>query len=160
MEMRTFKRAVIICIAEDAYAGRSPIAPGTAGTIVGVFLYLLLNGLPLPWYLAACSITFGIGIWAAGEAEKLLGKKDAQSIVIDEIAGYLISMAMVPSGWGAVVAGFFLFRLFDIVKPWPLKKLQDFDGGLGVMLDDLGAGVYTNAVLQIAVLVINIINQG
>jgi phosphatidylglycerophosphatase A len=148
METRTLKRTVILFIAEGAYAGRSPIAPGTAGTVVGVLLYLLLKGLPLAWYLVACVLVAGIGTRAAGEAEKLLGKKDAQSIVIDEIAGFLISMIMVPSGWGFVAAGFFLFRLFDIVKPWPLKRLQDLHGGAGVMLDDIGAGIYTNILLQ------------
>jgi phosphatidylglycerophosphatase A len=154
MEIRALKKSVVLFIAEGAWAGRSFIAPGTVGTIVGVLLYFLLEGLPLVWYIAACIFVTAIGSWAAGEAEKLLGKKDAQSIVIDEIAGYLISMAMIPSGWVFVVAGFVLFRLFDVFKPWPLKRLQDLHGGPGVMLDDLGAGVYTNAVLQIAVLVI------
>ena len=148
-EIRTLKRSVVLFIAEGAFAGKSPFAPGTAGTAVGVLLYLLLKGLPLAGYLAAGLMTVGIGIWAAGEAEKLLGEKDAPSIVIDEIAGYLISMFLVPSGWGFMAAGFILFRFFDIVKPWPLKRVQDLHGGLGVMLDDVGAGIYTNIALQI-----------
>ncbi len=149
MGTRTLKKPIVLFIAEGAYAGRSPFAPGTAGTVVGVLLYLLLNGLPLVWYLIACVLTTGIGIWAAGEAERMLERKDAPSIVIDEIAGYLISMVLVPSGWEYIVAAFFLFRLFDVIKPWPLRQLQDLHGGLGVVIDDVGAGIYTNVVLQI-----------
>jgi|SRR5208283_5949306 len=148
MEIRTFKNTVVLFIATGAYFGKFPMAPGTAGTVVGVLLYLLIKGLPPGWYVVVCILVVGIGIWTAGETEKLLEKKDAPSIVIDEIAGYLISLALLPSGWGFVLAGFILFRLFDIAKPWPLKRLQDIHGGMGVMLDDIGAGIYTNAVLQ------------
>ncbi len=153
-EKQSLKDAALLFVAEGAYSGRSPLAPGTAGTAVGVMLYLLLKGLPLAWYLPVCVAVAGLGIWAAGEAEKLLGKKDAQSIVIDEIAGYLVSMVLVPPGWKFIAAGFCLFRFFDIVKPWPLRRLQDLRGGLGVMLDDIGAGVYTNMVLQITVVLL------
>jgi phosphatidylglycerophosphatase A len=147
--MNRISKAVILFIAQGAYSGKSPFAPGTAGTMVGVLLYLLLKGMPLVWYLVVCVLVTGIGVWAAGEAEKLLGKKDAPSIVIDEIAGYLISMILVPSGLGYVVAAFFLFRVFDIIKPFPLYRLQDLHGGLGVVIDDVGAGIYTNIVLQL-----------
>ncbi len=143
-------KIVILFIAEGAYSGRSPFAPGTAGTVVGVLLYLLVKGLAPAWYLAAAAAVIVTGIWTAGRAEVLLGKKDAQSIVIDEIAGYLVAMFLVSSGWGFIAAGFLLFRFFDIVKPWPLKRLQDLHGGVGVMLDDIGAGIYTNIVLQLA----------
>lgn len=148
--MNRTAKAVILFIAQGAYSGRSPFAPGTAGTVVGVLLYLFFKGLPLVCYLVVCVLVTGIGVWTAGEAEKLLGKKDAPSIVIDEIAGYLISMVLMPSGWGYVVAAFFLFRIFDIIKPFPLYRLQDLHGGLGVVLDDVGAGIYTNACLQAA----------
>jgi phosphatidylglycerophosphatase A len=142
-------KAVTLFVAQGAYSGRAPFAPGTAGTVVGVLLYLLVKGLGPAWYLAAAAAVIVIGIRTAGRAEVLLGKKDAQSIVIDEIAGYLVAMFLVSSGWGFIVAGFLLFRFFDIAKPWPLKQLQDLHGGVGVMLDDIGAGVYTNIVLQI-----------
>lgn len=148
--MNRSAKAVILFIAQGAYSGKSPFAPGTAGTVVGVLLYLVLKGLSPAWYLVACVLVIGSGVWAAEEAEKLLGKKDAQSIVIDEIAGYLISMVLVPSGWMYVVAAFILFRVFDVIKPWPLKRLQDLRGGVGVVLDDVGAGIYTNAFLQLA----------
>ncbi|HUL01354.1 MAG TPA: phosphatidylglycerophosphatase A [Nitrospirota bacterium] len=149
MEMQKTKHAVVLFVAQGAYAGKLPFAPGTAGTLVGVFLYLLVNMLPLAWYLFISVLVVSIGIWAAGEAEKLLHQKDAPSIVIDEIAGYLISMAMVPRTWGSVIAGFAIFRFFDIWKPWPLRKIQDIHGGTGIMLDDIGAGIYTNILLQI-----------
>jgi len=148
MEMRTFKNAVVLFIAMGAYAGKFPRIPGTAGTVVGVILYLLIKDLMFSWYVIACILVVGIGIWTAGIAEKLLAKKDAPSIVIDEIAGYLVSMAFVPFSWGIVISGFVLFRFFDITKPWPLNWLQDFHGGIGVMLDDIGAGIYANAILQ------------
>jgi phosphatidylglycerophosphatase A len=149
MEIRTLKNAVVLFIAQGAYSGRVPGAPGTAGTVVGVFLYLLIKDLPPYWYLLVFVLVTGIGTWVAGEAEKLLGRKDAPSIVIDEIAGYFLSMFMIPSGWGLVITGFFLFRFFDIIKPWPIRQIQNVRGGAGVMLDDIGAGIYANIVLQV-----------
>lgn len=147
--MNRTEKTVILFIAQGAYSGRSPFAPGTAGTVVGVLFYLLVRGLGPAWYLAAAAAVTVVGIWTAGRAEVLLGRKDAPSIVIDEIAGYLVAMFLAPSGWGFIVAGFFLFRFFDIVKPWPLRRLEDLHGGFGVMLDDIGAGIYTNVFLQI-----------
>ncbi len=149
--MNKASRALILFIAQGAFSGRSIVAPGTAGTVVGVLIYLGMKGLS-PWpYLALCILLCLIGIWAAGQAEKILGCKDCPSIVIDEIAGYVISLFLVPHGWQYVVAGFLIFRIFDIVKPWPLRRLQDLRGGTGVMIDDIGAGIYTNIVLQAAV---------
>jgi phosphatidylglycerophosphatase A len=148
--MNRVSRAIVLFIAEGAYVGRSPVAPGTAGTLVGVLLYLGLRGAGPFLYTVLTILLCTVGIWTAGRAEIILNKKDSTSIVIDEIAGYLIAMFMVPAGWGFIAAGFFLFRLFDIVKPWPLYGLQEINGGLGVMLDDIGAGAYTNIALQIA----------
>ncbi len=149
--MNRAARAVILFISQGAYAGRVPVAPGTAGTIVGIFLYLVMKNLgPVP-YFALCILIFLLGTWAAGRAESILGTRDSASIVIDEIAGFLLAMFMVPTSWGFIAAGFLFFRAFDIVKPWPLRRLQDLHGGLGVMLDDIGAGIYTNILLQFAV---------
>lgn len=148
--MDKVSKEAVLFVAQGAYSGRSPVAPGTAGTIVGVLLFLAVRNLaPVP-YGILCVLLCVIGAWAAGEAEEILGRKDHRSIVIDEIAGYLISLFLVPPAWGYIISGFFLFRFFDIVKPWPLFRLQDVRGGLGVMLDDIGAGIYTNIVLQIA----------
>ncbi len=148
--MDRIKKAVIIFIAQGAYAGRLPVAPGTAGTIIGVLLYLWMRAISPAPYLVLCFIIIMIGTWTAGRAELFLGRKDSPSIVIDEIAGYLVAMFMVPQAWGFVVTGFLLFRVFDIIKPYPLKRLQNIHGGAGVMADDIGAGVYTNLVLQAA----------
>jgi len=137
-------------IAQGAYSGRAPIAPGTAGTVVGVLLYLLFKDLGTPGYGAACISVIAIGTWAAGHADRMFGTKDDSTIVIDEIAGFLVALFIIPFTWGSVAAGFLIFRAFDIVKPWPLRRLERIPGGLGVMLDDLGAGVYTNIVLQVA----------
>jgi len=147
-EMNKISKAVVIFIAQGAYAGRFPVAPGTAGTLVGILLNLGMKGLSPGLYLVVCLFLFVLGTWVAGRAEKALGRTDHPSIVIDEIAGYMVSMFMVPPAWGFLIAGFLLFRFFDIVKPYPLKRLQEIHGGLGVMLDDIGAGVYTNIVLQ------------
>jgi len=153
--MSKASNAVILFIAEGAYSGKAPFAPGTAGTLVGVLLYWgLKNAGALPYIILTCLVCI-VGTWVAGRAEVLLAKRDSPTIVIDEIAGYFIAMFMVPLGWGYIAAGFFLFRVFDILKPWPLYDLQDIHGGLGVMLDDIGAGVYTNILLQIAAYFIN-----
>jgi len=148
-------RAVILFIAQGAYAGKFPVAPGTAGTLVGVLIqYVIRNTSPL-LYIAMTFLFCIIGMWAAGRAEIILGRKDSPSIVIDEIAGFLVAMFMVPAGWGYLAAGFVLFRLFDITKPWPLYSLQALNGGLGIMIDDIGAGIYTNITLQLISFVIS-----
>jgi phosphatidylglycerophosphatase A len=149
--MNRAAREAILFISQGAYAGRSPVAPGTAGTIVGIFLYMAMKNLAPGPYFAICVLLAIFGAWFAGRAESILGAKDSASIVIDEIAGFILAMFMVPTSRGYLAAGFLLFRAFDIMKPWPLKRLQDLHGGVGVMLDDIGAGIYTNILLQFAV---------
>jgi phosphatidylglycerophosphatase A len=153
--MNKTKDNIILFIAQGAYSGRAPIAPGTAGTLVGILLYLLARDLGGLWYGAVCAAVLGIGTWAAGKAERMFGAKDHSTIVIDEIAGFLVAMLLVPGTWQYITAAFFLFRAFDIVKPFPLRRLEHLPGGLGVMLDDIGAGIYTNVVLQITAVVAN-----
>lgn len=142
-------KGIVIFIAQAAYTGRFPIAPGTAGTLVGVLLFLAMNRFSPLAYVCAWLLIFIIGLWAAGRAEVVLGRKDHPSIVIDEVAGYLLGMFMLPTGWTYVIAGFALFRVFDVIKPFPLRRIQDFQGGIGIMLDDIGAGIYTNLTLRI-----------
>ena len=148
--MNTLTRTITLFISQGAFSGRFPVAPGTAGTLVGVLLYWCMKGLPPAWYGALLLLIILIGTWAADRSEVLLGRKDSPTIVIDEIAGYLVALFLVPVGWGFVAAGFILFRFFDIAKPWPLKRFEKLHGGFGVMLDDIGAGVYTNVLLQSA----------
>lgn len=123
-------------------AGLSPVAPGTAGTLVGVLVCLASS--PLPWlfrffFVVAISAA---SVYVAGEAEKLYGNTDDQRIVIDEIAGYQVALLPVAVTGPHLLTAFLLFRIFDIWKPFPLSHLQKLPGGWGVVADDLGAGVY------------------
>jgi phosphatidylglycerophosphatase A len=129
-------------------SGLVPRAPGTFGTLAGVPLYWLLSPLPLVTYLGVVATLFGLGIWACRRTARYLGGQDPGAIVWDEVVGYLAAMTAAPAGWAWVLAGFILFRLFDIWKPWPIRWLdQHLRGGLGIMLDDLAAGVLTWLVL-------------
>ncbi len=130
--------------------GLSPWAPGTAGTLAAVPLYLLLQSLPLGWYLAVLLLLFLVGVWACGKTERELELHDPGAIVWDEILGYLVTMAAAPRGWAWMLLGFVLFRGFDILKPWPVRIFDDrVGGGFGVMLDDLGAGLYAWAAMRL-----------
>jgi phosphatidylglycerophosphatase A len=136
-------------IAYGLGAGLSPWAPGTAGTLAAVPLYLLLQPLPLGWYLAFVLGGFWIGVWACAKTAVELGDQDPGAIVWDEVVGYLVAMAGAPYGWPWILAGFALFRLFDIWKPWPVRVLDArVPGGLGIMVDDLAAGTLAWAALQ------------
>ena len=134
-------------------AGLSPIAPGTMGTLIAIPIFLVLVTFSPILYLLLIAILFFIGCWASGETAKALNVHDHPGIVIDEIVGYLITMLFVPVTWYWVILGFLLFRLFDIWKPWPVsiadKKLK---GGLGIMLDDVLAALYSLLSLHIAIL--------
>lgn len=147
----TFSRRAVHWLAQGFGAGRSPYAPGTFGTLVAVPIYLLLMGLA-PWlYGAVVLLLFAVGVWAAGVTGLDLGAHDHQSIVLDEVVGFLISMFLAPPGWIWIVAGFALFRLFDTWKPYPIYLIdRRLTNGLGCMLDDVLAGVYALVVLQAA----------
>ena len=124
-------------------SGLAPHAPGTFGTLAAVPLYLLLAGLPLPAYLALTALMFLAGVWLCGRCEQRLGIQDHSGIVWDEFVGLFISLAGMPVTPVAVIAGFCLFRFFDILKPWPIAGLdRRVHGGLGIMLDDALAGLY------------------
>ncbi len=132
-------------------AGLAPAAPGTFGTLVAVPLYLLLALLPFPVYLAVLAAAIPAGAWLCGRTARDLGVHDHPGIVWDEIAGFLLTMAGAPAGWPWVVAGFLLFRLFDILKPWPVGWAdRRVKGGWGIMLDDLLAGAWAWLLLQAA----------
>ncbi|MDP2166894.1 MAG: phosphatidylglycerophosphatase A [Thermodesulfovibrionales bacterium] len=128
--------------------GYFPVAPGTFGTLTAAIFLFALKPSPL-WHIAITLAVVLLGIAASGEAEKILGAKDSGHIVIDEFAGYLVSMAFLPHTTGYFISSFILFRFFDILKPPPLRRLERLRGGAGVMMDDLMAGVYTNLILQI-----------
>lgn len=130
--------------ATAAGAGYAPIAPGTCGTAVAVPLAFALAGLPLWVYLLVAAGITGAGIWAAGVADEVWETHDSGRIVIDEVAGYLVTVALVDrSSWHVLLAGFVVFRILDITKPPPVRWLdRNLPGGFGVVIDDVGAGIY------------------
>jgi phosphatidylglycerophosphatase A len=142
-------RNIVLFVATGAGSGYAPIASGTVGSGVGLLLYALLARLPITGYVAAVVVTTAVGTWAADRAERIFGRKDDGRITIDEIAGMLLSLVALPVRVDVAVVGFFLFRLFDIVKPPPCRACERMGGGLGVMADDLVAGLYANLVGQL-----------
>jgi phosphatidylglycerophosphatase A len=138
--------------------GRSPVAPGTFGTLVGIPAYLLLQPLNTYIYVAVVAGLFVVGVWLCHVTEQDLGVHDHPGIVWDEIVGYLITMFMAPTGWEWIVLGFFLFRLFDIWKPFPIRQIERcIQGGFGNMLDDALAALYAWLVLQAVVRLVPLI---
>ncbi len=131
-------------------AGKAPVAPGTWGTLVGIPIYLLMQDLSLMIYIIISAAIIALGIWAADVYGRELGVHDHQSIVWDEVAGYIVTMTFAPTGWEWIIVGFLLFRLFDIWKPWPINLLDKYvKGGFGVMIDDVLAGVYAGLILYL-----------
>lgn len=132
--------------------GHVPVAPGTAGTLLGIPLFLVLSPLPPPAYLAVLLGCTGGACWIAGRAEAILGEKDSPKIVIDEIVGYLWTMALLSPTPAHLAVGFLLFRLLDITKPFPAGLIQRrVPGGCGVVLDDVAAGIYGNLLLNLLI---------
>lgn len=140
---------VALFLATGFFSGYSPVAPGTAGSVVGVALFWLIHDLPAWLYIVITVAIILIGIPLSTRAEQLLGQKDAKPIVIDEIAGQLIALFAAPFTPLAVAGGFLLFRLFDIWKFGPMAQLEKLPGGTGIMLDDVAAGLFALATLQL-----------
>jgi phosphatidylglycerophosphatase A len=130
--------------------GYSPVAPGTLGTLIAIPVYYFLSAIPSPIYEITLIGFFFLSVWISENAEIFFGKKDDQRIVIDEMMGFLITMLWVPKATHFIVIGFFLFRFFDILKPFPIRRLErGLKGGFGVVLDDVIAGVYANIILHL-----------
>ena len=137
-------------------SGLSRFAPGTCGTLVAIPLYLLIAELPLTLYLLVIAVGFTLGVYLCDYTSKSLGEHDHSGIVWDEIIGFWITMIAVPASWPWIMAGFVLFRLFDIVKPWPISVAdQKLKGGFGIMLDDVLAAGYALLCLHLGLWVIN-----
>lgn len=145
-------RKLILFFASGGGVGYLPGAPGTYGTVVAVLLYWAVAGLS-PLHFLFFNFVFSLfSIWVAGLAEQSFGAHDSEKIVIDEIAGYLVTMLFLPFEWKYAITGFVVFRAFDILKPWPIRLIdQKGKGGWGVVGDDLLAGVFGCLVMQIAV---------
>lgn len=138
-------RKFVIFVATGGYVGFFPIAPGTVGTLVGVLFYFIFSFFPVGLYLLSTASLFMLGGWIAERAEFVLAEKDSPRIVIDEIVGFLVAMTLIPFTLGNVIVGFIFFRLFDIIKPPPARKIdRQMEGGFAVILDDVVAGLYAN----------------
>jgi len=139
-----------VFIATFAYCGYFPFAPGTVGSAAGLVVYLVV------WWSGSTAVEVGLiallfaaGVWAGTAAERYFGGIDPGPIVIDEVVGMLITLALVPVGPSGAIVGFFIFRLFDVIKPYPAGRLERLHGGLGVMADDAMAAVYANVTLRL-----------
>lgn len=140
---------LVVFIATGAYSGYSPVASGTAGTLVAIPIYYLLSYFGSEIYIGAIVIILPLSFWVSGKAEKIFEKKDSGLIVIDEIIGFLITMIFIPPVWSLVVAGFILFRFFDISKIYPASRMEKLGGGFGVVMDDVIAGLYANISIRL-----------
>ncbi|MCK5162151.1 MAG: phosphatidylglycerophosphatase A [Desulfobacula sp.] len=146
----TLKHKFIMFIATGCYSGQIPFAPGTFGTIAAIPFALVFLIIPSSFYGIYIAGLILAAIYFADQAEKILDKKDPGCIVIDEIAGYVVTMSIVPVNIYTIGAGFFIFRFFDIVKFGPVKYFEEnFSGGAGVVLDDIMAGIFSAVVLRI-----------
>lgn len=145
--------ALAVLLATVGGAGRVPVAPGTVGSAIGVGLYLFLADWSLPLQLGVVMGITVVGVWASDVAARHFGREDPGVVVIDEVAGQLVTLLLTGVSMPGVVAGFLLFRLFDIIKPWPANRFERLPGGLGIMADDVMAGIYGNLVLQVGILV-------
>lgn len=128
--------------------GYLPLVPGTFGSIIGLLIFFSLNYSTLLLLIVTFSLLV-LGLWSSAKAERVFKQKDHRCIVIDEVLGMLISLLFIPFDLKLVMIGFFLFRLLDTLKPYPAGKIEHLGGSLGVMGDDVIAGLYTNLILQL-----------
>ena len=141
-------RQFILFSATGFGVGYSPIAPGTLGTLIAIPLYYFLSEIPSPLYEITLVGFFFLSVWISENAEIFFGKKDDQRIVIDEMMGFFITMLWLPKTPLFLLAGFILFRVFDIFKPFPIRRFEKVRGGFGVVLDDVMAGIFANVILR------------
>ena len=141
-----------VALASFGYVGFFPFAPGTVGSAAAfaVFLPVRWTGSLVLELLLVAVVTLS-GVWAATATERALGLEDPGPVVIDEVAGMLVSLLFLPATWPVMLAAFIAFRVFDIVKPWPANRLERLHGGVGIMADDVAAGVYANLTVQILI---------
>jgi phosphatidylglycerophosphatase A len=152
LQMNKLKETVLKNIATMAFVGYSPIAPGTAGTAVTMLIVYFLKPSTLILFMLI-AVSFIIGVSASSSAEITFKKKDCSYIIIDEFVGSLITVAFIPQTAINLVLAFFIFRIFDIIKPPPARQFEYiFKGGLGVMMDDVAAGIYANIAVHIIII--------
>ena len=142
-------KRLAVFIASFGYVGYFPVAPGTAGSLAALALFAFLKWIGVTAIeLTAIVAVFAIGVWAAHGTEEALGRKDPGIVVIDEVLGMLITLAVLPLSLLGVALGFLLFRLLDVIKPYPAAQLEHLHGGLGIMADDAVAGLYAHLALR------------
>jgi phosphatidylglycerophosphatase A len=146
-------RVLVTFLATGAFAGYAPLAPGTVGSVVGLLVVKFVTA-PAWRYrpiasLMLFAVVFIFACLVAHWAERIFAERDSSAIVLDEILGMMATMFCNPTGWTWLLTGFTLFRLFDIIKPWPASWFDRIEGGAGVMLDDLAAACYANIILQV-----------
>ncbi len=153
-----FRERAVLFLATGFFIGTVPFAPGTFGSIIGLPICYLISRLNI-LIAVICTILFILfAIWMAAVAEKLLKRKDAGEIVIDEIAGLIVTLVGLPFTLKTAIAGFIIFRAFDILKPFPIRLLEKkVAGGPGVVLDDVLAGLFGNLILRLAIYTMGII---
>jgi phosphatidylglycerophosphatase A len=139
-----------LAIATVLGVGYAPVAPGTFGSAAGLLVWWLLPASPVAQAIAIVAI-FVAGSWSGSIAERYYGRTDPSHVVADEVMGMLITLFMNPVGWRGATAAFLLFRIFDVIKPYPANRLERLHGGLGVMADDGMAAVYANLVLRLGI---------
>jgi phosphatidylglycerophosphatase A len=135
--------------------GLFPVAPGTLASVVAALVFkFALHGLAWPLYLLLLALLFLAGTAASAVHAAALGRPDPGRIVVDEVCGQLLALAFLPAAWVHVAVSFVLFRLFDIIKPWPIRRLEKLPGGWGIMADDIGAGLAAAALSRLFLLLI------
>lgn len=137
-----------LAIATSFGVGYAPFAPGTFGSAAGLLLWAILPASAVA-QVAAVTAVLAVGIWSAELTERRVGATDPGIVVVDEVLGMVVTLALVPVGWGGAIVGFVLFRAFDVIKPYPANRFERLHGGLGIMLDDAMAGVYSNLALRL-----------
>ena len=140
-------------VATGAGSGYAPFAPGTAGSLVGLLLFWPLSRLPFAWQVGVTLALFLLGTLAATQVAGRLGLKDPGIVVVDEVVGQWVSLLLLPLTPLTVVLGFLLFRLLDVLKPWPARDFERLPGGWGIMADDVMAGIYANLLVRVGLLV-------
>lgn len=141
-----------VFVATFGYIGYAPIAPGTFGSAAGLAIFFLLRLTGLPWMEPVAIVAlFAAGAWAGNVAERYFGGIDPGPVVIDEVLGMLVTLMFVPVSWAGALAGFLIFRVLDVVKPWPARQMESLHGGVGVMADDAMAAVYGNLLMWLLV---------
>lgn len=153
------RQQIVKFLASGFYTGHFPFAPGTAGSVVGLLAYIFIRNLPDRLYIGVLVLVFGTGVYLAKEAESIYREKDSSHIVVDEIAGMLLTFLFIPWSISNLIAGFISFRIMDIIKPFPIRVIENrLSGGWGIMVDDIIAGIYAALLVVTVSYILNIVS--